>query len=252
MAEAQGKFVWYDLLTEDVDASLAFYTDVVGWKISRWEGGSTPYFLLVAGELPVGGVMALESMDAGAAPLWLGYATCDDQDALIGRLEAGGGRVLNAPRAIPDVGRFAVLADPHGAVFASFTPAGSMPLPEPGEVGRVSWPELMTTDPGAAWDFYESLFGWRKAGEMDFGEGGTYQMFGRGEEAEGGIMAIPRVSGQAPHWLHYITVADLEVALAKTRRAGGQVLNGPMPLPGGGAVAQCLDPQGTAFALFAM
>jgi predicted enzyme related to lactoylglutathione lyase len=33
------------------------------------------------------------------------------------------------------------------------------------------------------------------------------------------------------------------------KELGGTVLNGPMEVPGGDMVAQCLDPQGAAFAL---
>ena len=32
---------------------------------------------------------------------------------------------------------------------------------------------------------------------------------------------------------------------------GGKVLNGPMDIPGDDRIAQCLDPQGAAFAIYA-
>ena len=31
MAAKQGKFCWYELMTTDAEAALAFYGDVVGW-----------------------------------------------------------------------------------------------------------------------------------------------------------------------------------------------------------------------------
>jgi predicted enzyme related to lactoylglutathione lyase len=52
-----------------------------------------------------------------------------------------------------------------------------------------------------------------------------------------------------PHWLYYVKVDDLDAALERVKERGGQVLNGPMDVPGGDRVAQCLDPQGAAFAL---
>ena len=55
--------------------------------------------------------------------------------------------------------------------------------------------------------------------------------------------------GAMPHWLAYVTVPDVEAVAAKVTALGGQVLNGPMDVPGGDTIAQCLDPQGAAFAL---
>jgi predicted enzyme related to lactoylglutathione lyase len=50
-------------------------------------------------------------------------------------------------------------------------------------------------------------------------------------------------------WLYYIHIADVTEAVTKVELLGGQVLNGPMEVPGGSFIAQCLDPQGAAFAL---
>ncbi len=35
------------------------------------------------------------------------------------------------------------------------------------------------------------------------------------------------------------------------KAAGGKVMNGPMDVPGGDVIAQCIDPRGAFFALFA-
>ena len=52
-----------------------------------------------------------------------------------------------------------------------------------------------------------------------------------------------------PSWLYYFDVADLDAALERVKAGGGQVVNGPMPVPDGGRVAHCSDPQGAMFAL---
>ena len=54
-----------------------------------------------------------------------------------------------------------------------------------------------------------------------------------------------------PFWLYYIRVDDVGAAVERVKSLGGQVLNGPMQVPGGDVVAQCCDPQGGAFALHA-
>jgi len=39
----RGRFVWYDLLTTDTKAAIAFYTKLIGWGTQQFEGGQAPY-----------------------------------------------------------------------------------------------------------------------------------------------------------------------------------------------------------------
>jgi predicted enzyme related to lactoylglutathione lyase len=52
-----------------------------------------------------------------------------------------------------------------------------------------------------------------------------------------------------PMWLYYIKVDSVEASVERVKQLGGQVLNGPMEVPGGDQIAQCTDPQGAVFAL---
>jgi predicted enzyme related to lactoylglutathione lyase len=60
----------------------------------------------------------------------------------------------------------------------------------------------------------------------------------------GGIFRKPAEMPGPPAWLHYARVADVNAAVEAVKQQGGQVLNGPMEVPGGDWVAQILDPQG--------
>ena len=122
---------------------------------------------------------------------------------------------------------------------------------EAAEVGQFSWHELYTTDSEAAFEFYSEIFGWKKTDAMDMGEQGIYQMYGRPGETFplGGIYNKPPEMPAPPHWLLYIQVSNLEAALETVKARGGQLLSGPGDVPGG-QVAQCMDPQGCAFALY--
>jgi len=114
-------------------------------------------------------------------------------------------------------------------------------------VGQFSWHELATTDATKAFDFYSALFGWNKNGEMDMGEGGIYQMYGRGETMYGGMYnASPEMPAG---WCCYIMVDSVPEALERVKESGGKVLNGPMEVSGGSVVSQCVDPHGALFAL---
>ena len=39
MGATSGLFVWFDLMTSDVNGARTFYSDIVGWKTTRWSGG---------------------------------------------------------------------------------------------------------------------------------------------------------------------------------------------------------------------
>ena len=80
------------------------------------------------------------------------------------------------------------------------------------------------------------------------GEMGIYQTFATGGPAVGGIMTkMPQTP--APFWLYYFNVEAVEAAMARVKDKGGQVIHGPMQVPGGSWIAHCLDPQGAIFAM---
>jgi predicted enzyme related to lactoylglutathione lyase len=258
---SHGRFVWYDLMTHDLDAAADFYSQVAGWDSSPWDGGQmedgSPYLMWMAGEKAIGGRGKLpdKAIAQGAQPHWLAYVTVPDVEAVAKKAEESGGAVLVPPTTMEEVGTFAVIRDPQGAVFAPFTPKdgpeGDVPSPE---VGGFSWHELVTTDHEAAFAFYSEVFGWEKTEAMDMGEMGIYQMYGppTGDAfSYGGMYNKPAEMPAPPHWLYYIMVPDIDAATAKVTELGGQVLNGPMEVPDGDMIAQCLDPQGAAFALHA-
>lgn len=252
--EVRGRFVWYELMTTDMKGAEKFYPKVTGWGVEDWKGSEMPYQVWKAGDTAIAGSMDLpeEARQMGATPQWMAYVGVADVDSACRRVGDLGGRILKQPDNIPDVGRFAVISDPQGAVLALFTPTGDSPgsqgSPTP---GTFSWHELMTSDLGKAWDFYEKLFGWKKHDAVDMGEEGPYQMFGYPDQPVGGMFKKPDKVPGGPTWLYYVLVPDIDKALEQVRSAGGQVMNGPMEVPGGDRVAQCLDPQGAAFALHA-
>lgn len=253
MKAANGRFVWYELMTTDVDAARAFYTEIVGWKTT-----SVPemdYEMWDAGDQQVGGLMKLtdEARAQGVPPNWLAFVQVEDIDATVKKAERLGAKVVVPGTDIPNIGRFAVLADPQGAVFALYrsnTPHDTSPNPR--KVGHFGWAELNTTDWEAAWRFYAELFGWKNTETMDMGpEFGPYFMFGVDQgESLGAMSNAAGMMKMPPSWLHYVRVPDVDAAVKQIEQKGGKVLNGPMDVPGGDRVAQCMDPQGAMFAIF--
>jgi predicted enzyme related to lactoylglutathione lyase len=249
----QGRLLWHELLTSDPEAAQRFYKPLIGWETSVFEQTGEPYTMWTYEEQPMGGVMALpaEAAQMGVPPHWLLYVGVDDVDATVEQAKRLGGRALRDSFDVPTVGRIGILADPQGAVFAIFTPSERAPAEQEAGVGDFSWHELATTDHAAAMEFYSALFGWQKTEAMDMGEGNMYQMYGRGGDSLGGMFTKPAEMPGPAAWLLYIRVADTDKAVEQVEALGGQVINGPMDVPGpsGDRVAQCMDAQGVAFAL---
>ena len=244
-----GQFVWYELMSANAPAARAFYPAVAGWATEDWP--HSQYTMWTSGGIPLGGVVQLrpDQLQQGMRSAWMPYIEAGDVDETARKAAQIGGRVLFGPHDIQGTGRFAVLADPQGAVFAiyhSLSPSEGFdgdPIP-----GRFGWHELTTTDHRAALEFYRRLFGWESTGSftMDVGE---YQMYGSRGKSYGGMFTRTPEMPKIPFWLCYIAVPDLYKAISSAKHLGGKVLNGPMEVPDGSWIAVLSDPQGAMFAL---
>jgi predicted enzyme related to lactoylglutathione lyase len=121
--KTHGAFSWSELMTSDPQAALAFYGPLFGWKVDVMPMGEGEYHVVKAGDVAVGGVMRLpaEAAAGGMPPTWGCYVTVDDVDATCRQATALGGQVVMGPQDIPNVGRFAVIQDPQGAVVNVIT-----------------------------------------------------------------------------------------------------------------------------------
>jgi predicted enzyme related to lactoylglutathione lyase len=250
-------FVWYDLMTTDLTAAIAFYEGVVGWKTTD-SGMPNTYMLFNVGDRPVCGGMALtpQMLESGGRAAWVGHIGVADAGAAAQKAASLGGAILNPGQDIPGIGRFSVISDPQGAVVCLFAPAdpnmappAPLPLNTPGDIG---WRELLAADWEKAWDFYSANFGWTKGQTMQMGQMGAYQLFKTGGADDAGGMFNKPPQIPAVFWLYYFNVAGTATEAAERVKAGGgQVMNGPMEVPGPMFIVQCMDPQGAMFALVA-
>lgn len=257
-APLRGRLLWNELMTTDLAAAERFYTAVVGWTVTPFEGSTVgPYSLFTRADgVPTAGGMALppELLAHQVPPHWMLYVGAPSLDAAVADAQRLGATVLSPVIAVPTVGRMQTLADPQGAAFTVLEPAPSSEgSPEaPPQLGDASWVELMTTDAEAALRFYVDLFGWQPLEAIDMGPMGKYHMFGRHLGPLGGMMnKTPDMAKIPSNWGIYFRVSDIAAATERVKANGGQVLNGPMEVPGGDWIVNCLDPQGAAFSLHA-
>lgn len=252
MANKHGDFIWYELMTPDAGASAAFYAPLLGWEVRE----DPEYREIKASEGFVGGMLQLtpEMTAGGARPAWVGYVKVDDVDASVASITAAGGQCFMT-RDMEGIGRFAMVTDPQGAPFYVMTPsdggetshafAAERPM-----MGHCAWNELASSDPDGAKDFYAKQFGWSKDGEMDMGPMGKYEFL----KTSGGNFALGAVMPKMPEmpvslWTYYFRVPSIDAAVEQVKAGGGQVVNGPMEVPGDEWCINGVDPQGAFFAL---
>jgi hypothetical protein len=244
-AAPAGRFVWHEIQTPDPQAAVAYYAALFDWKTKEIEmgpGGAYTEFLV--GDLPMAGMDPQKSGQAS----WASYATVEDVDAAMARAEKLGGKMLEAPRDIPGVGRYAVLQDPLGAVIRPFKFADAEPPEMPNNHhGWFCWDEMHTTDVEKSKGFYGEVFGWSFQG-MEMGPMGTYWMAGRGELPAAGFMPAPPEA--TPQWLPAVFVDDVDARTKKAMALGGKVWVEPSDIPGMGRFSVTSDPQGAMLTLF--
>ncbi|HTN41939.1 MAG TPA: VOC family protein [Asticcacaulis sp.] len=239
-------FIWYELITSDLDAAISFYSDVVGWTVAPSQTPGMDYRLIHAADEGVGGMM--KAPDAGMPSAWFGYINVADVDAEVAAFEAGGGKVLWPANEDAGVGRMAMVADPQGAAIYVMAPTGEGESQafKPDAPGHCGWNEYHATDWEKAFDFYAGRFGWVKDVAMDMGPAGTYQVFTSGGVQTGAMMNNP-LPQQA--WLFYFNVNDIDAAVERLTAQGGTIEVPQMEVPGGKWVIVARDPQGAMFGL---
>ncbi len=246
-----GSFIRYDQMSNDLPGSERFYGKVVGWTLAPNTMNDQRYVLLKAGEAMIGGLMPIPEHARGVPPAWMGYVAVDDVAAYADKVKTAGGAIHRGPTEIPNIGTFAVAADPDGAGFLLFKGNSSdAPASDPKGAGHVGWRELNAGDGQKAFAFYAGLFGWTKTQAMPMGPSNVYQLFATGSGQEG-AMFTKEADTPHPFWRVYFTVDAVDDASERVKAAGGKITNGPMEVPGHRWIVHALDPQGAAFALVA-
>jgi predicted enzyme related to lactoylglutathione lyase len=112
-----GSICWQELATRDTETAAAFYAAVFGWQPRTDDMGGTPYTSFMLGEEAAGGMMAIQPEWGEVPPHWLVYFAVEDCDRTVAQARDLGASVLVEATTIPEVGRFAMIQDPQGAVF---------------------------------------------------------------------------------------------------------------------------------------
>lgn len=113
-----GAFSWNELATTDTQKAGDFYTGLFGWTTQVQDMGNFLYTTFMNGDRMNGGMMQITKEWGDVPPHWMVYFAVADCDASANTATSLGGKLLVQPTDIPQVGRFAMIQDPQGAVFA--------------------------------------------------------------------------------------------------------------------------------------
>ncbi len=242
-----GKFVWFEHESHDPKRAQGFYGELFNWGVQPFQvGGKYTYEMITVGGDMIGGYGKLERQ--GAPAQWLSAVSVGDVDEAARLAAAHGGRIVQPPMPIPQVGRIARIADPEGAELHLFKSDTGDPPDARATHGRWVWNELHTTDPAAALAFYGAVVGFTSEA-MDVAGGGTYHVLsGKDAVGRGGVTGH-LAPGAAPHWLPYVLVDDVDASANRARVLGAAIEMPPADIPTVGRIAVLRDPTGAALAM---
>lgn len=238
-----GKFVWYDLATEDMSAAQAFYGRVFGWTFRAIPGAASSYTLIESGNVKVGGLFRqTRPKGATVGSRWLALLSVADPARAAEYVREKGGQVLLAPTAVRGRGTHAVYRDPQGAVFGVLTASDGDPADTPVADGDIFWVDLFTTTPLDAASFYSGLAGYEVfPGDASWGRD-RWVLATEGIARAGLVALAPGKT--APGWMPYVLVDDVAATLKRARDSGGKVIVAPRPDLLAGNLAVIADPLG--------
>lgn len=118
LVNEHGSLVWNELWSTDVNRSRAFYVDLFGYSTRDYESG---YVVFEAGSRPAAGLQAVPEAMSGHPSYWLTYFEAGDCDEVVGSAAGLGANILDGPRSLEGIGRFATMQDPQRAAFAVIT-----------------------------------------------------------------------------------------------------------------------------------
>ena len=247
-----GKFIWADLFTADVAASTKFYGELFGWEWRTFGSGPSAYHLAsVAGEPVAGAVARPQVKGETAGAHWIGYISVPDIANAVQQVSAAGGRVLLAPRPVPDRGQLAVVADNEGTLFGVLQSSSGDPADYRAEAGEWDWAQLLAGDVKQAAGFYSTVFGYTlQESPRPKLEDNVYLV--SGGFARAGVAKLPVHPDWKPVWLGFIRVTDVAATVAKAKALGGNVLADTITTPEGVQVAVISDPAGAPVGLVSM
>ena len=209
-----GKFVWIDLVTQDVAEAKSFYGTLFGWTFRPGER----YTEVLDAGTPIAGIVL--ARDPKQRSEWVGNLSVADVDRAAALVSERGGTVERGPVDAPERGRLALVSDPEGALLLLLRSTGGDPPDAEPSVGGWLWRELWSHDVDAAAGFYAALAGY-ESDTVEFQDHPYRVLRSGGVPRAGLVVAPPQVH---PLWLPYVRVEDVPGTAARAAKLGARIV----------------------------
>ena len=245
-APANGSPIWVELSSSDLDTSISFYAELLGWQVTVSGPELGGYAEASKDGHRVAGLGPNRSKETGPANPdgWTVYLATDDIEGVVARAKDAGGQVIQKPMQIGGLGSMALVADPSTAVFGLWQPDthyGTELLEEP---GGVAWHELYTRSFAASKGFYAEVFGagYKTVGDTDDFRYAELQIEGR---TVAGVMDVDSFFpvGVPSYWGVYFSVTDCQATFDRAVELGASPIMDVERTPFG-VIGQFIDPTG--------
>jgi predicted enzyme related to lactoylglutathione lyase len=240
-----GKFIWADLVTDDVPAAVKFYSQLFGWQFF----GIGNYSIAMNDQRPLAGMFQKQRPDPKTKPRWFGYISVPNVAKAQRAVLKGGGRVIAAPQDFPKRGEQAVFADPEGTVFGVIKSSLGDPEDFLAEPGDWIWIQLLSRDAGKAAQFYSSVGGYEVIENTAANRLNDYVLTSKGFARATVRTLVTKREDVNPTWLPYVRVKSVSETVAMAKQLRGSVLVEPRPEVFEGKIAVLADPTGAAIGI---
>ena len=236
----QGKFVWHDLLTADVEGAEDFYGSLLGWTFTK----QGRYSVISNKDQAIGGIAEVKPQDKKQhAARWLASLSVPDVDKAVVLVRRYGGVVNEGPVEMENRGRGALVHDPQGAQLMLLHSCDGDPEDADPEIGEWLWVELLSNNSQASLEFYKELGGYESVEWED-----DYWLLKNEGKWRCGVRFIPEKDLEV-RWIPTVRVADPVVTSSYAEMLGGRVLVEPGDISHNESAALIEDPNGALFAI---
>lgn len=243
-----GKFVWHDLVTNNVPAARDFYGELFGWEFEGRGGDGAPYLTAIKDDRPLAGIVKADRLQEQVnESRWISYISVRDVDKAASFILNTGGLIYTAPMELEVRGRQSIVGDNSGAAFGIINANGGDPLDSELKEGSWIWDELVTDNPKDMAIFYASLAGYKNSDVSD-GKAKDYYILSIEGEQRAGITSVPWQNAK-PNWIPYIMVSDLSIKISQAEGLGARIIIAPDQNIQNGNIAIMADPTGAVFGI---
>jgi predicted enzyme related to lactoylglutathione lyase len=209
-----GKFVWGDLVSQDAEASTAFYGALFGWTFET----NGRYSTVMNRGVPIAGIVMARDKDRGTE--WLGNLSVVDVERAAAAYSENGGLIEGDPVDAPDRGKIALVSSKGGAALLLVRASGGDPPDAHPVVGGWLWWELWTHDVEGAMNRLVNVAGYQRE-TIDLRDE-PYRVLRDAKARRAGIMEAP--PDVYPTWLPYFRVDDVDASVDQAVALGARLI----------------------------